>query len=161
VRLKFTVSIYTKLFTLEMEATRFPETSVSYRSITRRHNPEDLDSNISLRISFLLILQSEELILQVKKRWFFCQIYKLFFFVNEISLNIFSSCSLFFIFFSRFFRRLSLSENLKGPFGRPKRRWKDNNKIYLKDRDLGWIQLAQDGVQWHACENTVMKFRVP
>jgi hypothetical protein len=52
----------------------------------------------------------------------------------------------------------------KGPLGRPRRRWKDNIKMDL--REIGfdganWFQLAQDKVQWRFCVNTVMNLRVP
>jgi hypothetical protein len=50
------------------------------------------------------------------------------------------------------------------PLGRPKRRWADNIKMYL--REIGWdvmdcIELAQDRNQWRALVNTVMNLRVP
>jgi hypothetical protein len=48
--------------------------------------------------------------------------------------------------------------------GRPKRRWKDNAKMDLKETgcvDVDWIHLAQDRVQWCVCVNTVMILRVP
>jgi hypothetical protein len=52
----------------------------------------------------------------------------------------------------------------KRPLGRPKRRWEDNIKLYLREIGIygaNWIQLAQDRVQWRACVNTVMNLRVP
>jgi hypothetical protein len=52
----------------------------------------------------------------------------------------------------------------KRPLGRPRRRWKDNVKLNLKEIGIdgaNWIQLAQDRVQWRAFINTVMNLRVP
>jgi hypothetical protein len=39
----------------------------------------------------------------------------------------------------------------KRPLGRPRRRWKDNIKMDLRDIGIGaanWIRLAHDGVRW-------------
>jgi transcription termination factor 2 len=52
----------------------------------------------------------------------------------------------------------------KRQLGRPRRRWKDNIKMDLREIGIdgaNWIQLAQDRVQWRACVNTVMNLRVP
>jgi hypothetical protein len=42
----------------------------------------------------------------------------------------------------------------KGPLGRPRYRWEDNNiKIYLEEVecwDWNWIHLSQNGMQWRA-----------
>jgi hypothetical protein len=51
-----------------------------------------------------------------------------------------------------------------GPLGRPRRRWKDNIKMDLKEigtDGANWIRLAQDRVQWWAFVNKVMNLRVP
>jgi hypothetical protein len=48
--------------------------------------------------------------------------------------------------------------------GKPRRRWKDNIKIDLREirfDGANWIRLAQDRVQWRAFVNTVMNLGVP
>jgi hypothetical protein len=50
------------------------------------------------------------------------------------------------------------------PLGRPRRRWKDNIKMYLREIGFGvvdWIDLARDRDRWRALVNTVMNLRVP
>jgi hypothetical protein len=50
------------------------------------------------------------------------------------------------------------------PLGRPKRRWKDNIKVDLREVEWGdadWIDLAQDRDKWRALMNAVMNLRVP
>jgi hypothetical protein len=50
------------------------------------------------------------------------------------------------------------------PLGRPRRRWKDNIKMDLREIGLGdvdWIHLAQDRDRWRALVNTVMNLRDP
>jgi hypothetical protein len=52
----------------------------------------------------------------------------------------------------------------KRPLGRPRRRWMDNIKIYLRETGWGgmdWIDLAQDKDQLNALANTVMNLWVP
>jgi hypothetical protein len=52
----------------------------------------------------------------------------------------------------------------KRPLGRPRRRWEDNIKMYVREIGWGgmnWIDLAQDRDQWRALVNTVMNLRVP
>jgi len=52
----------------------------------------------------------------------------------------------------------------KRPLGRPKRRWKGNIKMDLRDIGIdgaNWIRLAHDRVQWRAFVNTVMNLRIP
>jgi hypothetical protein len=52
----------------------------------------------------------------------------------------------------------------KRPLGKPRRKWEDNIKMYLRETGIdgaNWIQLAQNRVQWRACVNTVMNLRVP
>jgi hypothetical protein len=50
------------------------------------------------------------------------------------------------------------------PLGRPRRRWEDNIKMYLKEigfGDVNWIHLARDRDTLWALVNTVMNLRVP
>jgi hypothetical protein len=51
------------------------------------------------------------------------------------------------------------------PFGRPRRRWEDNIKIYLREVEWGggidWLDLAQDRGRWRALVYTMMNLRVP
>jgi hypothetical protein len=52
----------------------------------------------------------------------------------------------------------------KRQVGRPRRRWKDNIKLDLREMGIDvakWIRMAQDRVQWRAFVNTVMNLRVP
>jgi hypothetical protein len=52
----------------------------------------------------------------------------------------------------------------KSPHGRPRCRWVDNIKMDLREigwDGVGWIELAQDRVQWRALVNTVMNLPVP
>jgi hypothetical protein len=47
----------------------------------------------------------------------------------------------------------------KRSMGRPRRRWEDNIKMYLREIGIdgaNWIRMAQDRVQWRAFVNTVM-----
>jgi hypothetical protein len=51
----------------------------------------------------------------------------------------------------------------KKPLGRPRRRWEDNIKMYLRKIEIdgaNWIQLAQDRIQWGAFVSTIMNLRV-
>ena len=51
----------------------------------------------------------------------------------------------------------------KRSLGRPRRRWEDNIKIYLKEVGCGgrdWIELAQVRERWWALVNAVMNLRV-
>ena len=52
----------------------------------------------------------------------------------------------------------------KRPLGRPRRRWEDNIKMYLREMGEGcgdWMELAQGRDRWRALVSTVMNFRVP
>jgi hypothetical protein len=51
----------------------------------------------------------------------------------------------------------------KSPFGRPRRRWKDNIKLDLQEVGCGGmnrIELAQDWERWWAFVNAVMNLWV-
>jgi hypothetical protein len=50
------------------------------------------------------------------------------------------------------------------PLGRPRRRWKDDIKMDLREIGIdgaNWTRLAQDRVPWRVFENMVINFRVP
>jgi hypothetical protein len=52
----------------------------------------------------------------------------------------------------------------KKPLGKPRFRWMDNIKLYLRETEwdgMDWIDLAQDRDQWRAFLNAVSNFRVP
>jgi hypothetical protein len=52
----------------------------------------------------------------------------------------------------------------KRSLGRPRRRWVDNIKMYLREIEwevLDLIDMAQDWDQWRALVNTVLNVRVP
>jgi hypothetical protein len=50
------------------------------------------------------------------------------------------------------------------PLGRPRRRWKENIEMDLREIGFGvvdGIHLAQDRDRWRALVNTIMNLRVP
>jgi transcription termination factor 2 len=52
----------------------------------------------------------------------------------------------------------------KRPFGRPRRRWKDNIKMDVEEVGGGlgdWMELAKDRDRWRALVSTVKNLRVP
>jgi len=51
----------------------------------------------------------------------------------------------------------------KRPLGRPRRKWKDNINMDLREARGGgnWMEVAQDRDRWRALVNTVMNLRVP
>jgi hypothetical protein len=51
----------------------------------------------------------------------------------------------------------------KRPLGRPRRRWEDGIRMYLREIGLGgvdWIRLAQDRDRWRAVASAEMNLRV-
>jgi hypothetical protein len=50
----------------------------------------------------------------------------------------------------------------KGHFERPRRRWEDGIKMYLREVGLGveWIHLVQDRNRWWPVVNAVMNIQV-
>jgi hypothetical protein len=62
--------------------------------------------------------------------------------------------------------RIRENEEGKRPLGRPGRRWVDNNKMDLREKEwdgMDWIDVAEDRDrdQWRALVNMVMNLRVP
>jgi hypothetical protein len=62
--------------------------------------------------------------------------------------------------------RYLLNPNNEGkrPLGRPRHRWVDNIKMYLRKTGwdgVDWIDMAQDWDQWRALVNMVLNIRVP
>jgi hypothetical protein len=52
-----------------------------------------------------------------------------------------------------------LSDNLNRTFGRPRRRGKENIKVYIKER-VNMVHPALDRDQWRIQVDTVVKLRV-
>jgi hypothetical protein len=51
----------------------------------------------------------------------------------------------------------------KRPLGRPRRRWEDGIRMFLREIGLGgvdWIRLAQDRDRWRDVVSAVMSLRV-
>ena len=62
------------------------------------------------------------------------------------------------------YRVLEEKPERKIQLGRPRRRWRDNIKLYLLGmgwRGMDWIVLAQDRVRWRAVVNKVINLRFP
>jgi hypothetical protein len=62
------------------------------------------------------------------------------------------------------YRILVGKPEVKRPLGRPRRRWVDNIKMYLRGirwAGMDWIELAPDRDKWRALVNTLMNLRVP
>jgi len=51
----------------------------------------------------------------------------------------------------------------KRSFGKPRRRWEDDIRMYLREigwEDVGRMHLVQEGNQWRTLVNTVIKRRI-
>ena len=62
------------------------------------------------------------------------------------------------------YRVLVGKPEVKRPSGRPRRRWKDNIKMDLREVDCDpgdWIDLAEDRDHWRAYVRAVMNLRIP
>jgi hypothetical protein len=62
------------------------------------------------------------------------------------------------------FKILVGKPEVKKPLERPRRRWKDNIRMDIKEigwEGFVWVYLAQDRDQWRTLVNTVMNLRVP
>jgi len=65
---------------------------------------------------------------------------------------------------SRFYTVLLGKLEGRGPLGRPRRRWVDNNRMDLQEVGRGymdWTGLAQDRDGWRTLVSAVMNLRVP
>ena len=52
----------------------------------------------------------------------------------------------------------------KGPLGKPRRRWQDNIRMYLKEIGIttrNWVDPVQDRDCWRALVNLALNLRVP
>jgi len=52
-------------------------------------------------------------------------------------------------------------EGKKRPLGKRSHKWKNNNRMYLREMDwlgMGWMHLAQDGKQWWDLVNIINIF---
>ena len=66
--------------------------------------------------------------------------------------------------FRNVYRALVGKPEGKRPLGRPRHRWEDNIKMYLKEVGCvpgHWITLTEDRDQWWAYRRAVMSLRVP
>jgi hypothetical protein len=64
----------------------------------------------------------------------------------------------------RAFKILTGPPTGKRPLGRPRRRWEDNIRMYLKEIGIStrnWVDSPQDKDHWRAVMNAVLNLRVP
>jgi hypothetical protein len=50
----------------------------------------------------------------------------------------------------------------KKPFGRPRHKWENNNKINFNEigcEGVDWIQIAQDNIQWQTLVNMAIPYK--
>ena len=61
------------------------------------------------------------------------------------------------------YRGLVGKPEVRSPLERPRRRWKNNIKMFLREVgwDMDWIDLALERYRWRAVVNAVIKLRVP
>ena len=62
------------------------------------------------------------------------------------------------------FKILTSTVTGKRPLGRPRRRWEDNIRMYLKEIGINtrnWVDSAQDRNYWSVLENSLLNLRVP
>ena len=65
---------------------------------------------------------------------------------------------------SNAFKILTGKSTGKRPLGRPRRRWEDNIRMYLKEIGINtriWVDSTQDRGYWRALMNAALKLRVP
>jgi hypothetical protein len=62
------------------------------------------------------------------------------------------------------FHALFVGKFMKGPLGRPKRRWEDDTEMDLQEvgcEGTYWIKLVEGRDRWRALVNAVMNLQVP
>ena len=63
----------------------------------------------------------------------------------------------------RVFKILTGKPTGKRPLGRPRRRWEDNIRMYLKETGINtgnWVDSGQDRDYWRALVNAALNLRV-